>query len=176
MNEAYSNFFHQIRAVTDNIASCKTKKVKANTGDVLENMNTRDKLFERFKNYRLYINKEMYKKSKIQHIKINHTKKALFNDKLQNIFENQELREALKSLRMPEKTLISNFNAVERNNTLTLANIFKYIFSNLAVSLSIKLPNAPNKYKLESIFQYYSKFIIEKPFHLSDTSEEEVFT
>ena len=40
---------------------------------------------------------------------------------------------------------------------------------------TLKLPNAPNKYNIESVFQYYSKFIIEKPFELSDTSEEEVF-
>ena len=38
----------------------------------------------------------------------------------------------------------------------------------------MKIPNAPNKYNI-SAFQYYSKFIIEKPFHLNDTSEEEVF-
>ena len=81
---------------------------------------------------------------------------------------------------MPQKTLISNFNAVESNNALTfdkktIAKIFKDFFSNLAESLLIKLPNAPNKYNIESVFQYYSKFIIEKPFHLSITSEEEVF-
>ena len=51
----------------------------------------------------------------------------------------------------------------------------KEFFSNLAESLLIKLPNAPNKYNIESVSQYYSKFIIEKPFHLSITSEEEVF-
>ena len=81
---------------------------------------------------------------------------------------------------MPQKTLISNFNAVESNNALTfdkktIAKIFKDFFSNLAESLLIKLPNAPNKYNIESVFQYYSKFIIEKPFHLSITSQEEVF-
>ena len=81
---------------------------------------------------------------------------------------------------MPQKTLISNFNVVESNNALTfdkktIAKIFKYFFSNLAESLLIKLPNAPNKYNIESVFQYYSKFIIEKPFHLSITSQEEVF-
>ena len=52
--------------------------------------------------------------------------------------------------------------------------MFKDLFSNLAESLLIKLPNAPNKYNMESIFQYYSKFITEKPFYLNDTSEEEV--
>ena len=81
---------------------------------------------------------------------------------------------------MPQKTLISNFNAVESNNALTfdkktIAKIFKDFFSNLAESLLIKLPNAPNKYNIESVFQYYSKFIIEKPFHLGHTFEEQVF-
>ena len=81
---------------------------------------------------------------------------------------------------MPQKTLISNFNAVESNNALTfdkktIAKIFKDFFSNLAESLLIKLPNAPNKYNIESVSQYYSKFIIEEPFHLSITSQEEVF-
>ena len=81
---------------------------------------------------------------------------------------------------MLQKTLISNFNAFESNNALTfdkktIANIFKDFFSHLAESLLIKLSNAPNKYNIESVFQYYSKFIIEKPFHLSITSQEEVF-
>ena len=57
---------------------------------------------------------------------------------------------------MPQKTLISNFNAVESNNALTfdkktIAKIFKDFFSNLAESLLIKLPNAPNKYNIYSI-------------------------
>ena len=81
---------------------------------------------------------------------------------------------------MPQKTLISSFNAVESNNALTfdkrtIAKMFKDFFSNLAESLLIKLPNAPNKYEIESVFQCYSKFMIEKPFHVSITSEEKVF-
>ena len=69
---------------------------------------------------------------------------------------------------------------METNNALTfdkksIATIFKDLFSNLTESFIIKLPNAPNMYNLESVFQYYSKFIIEKPFHSSDTYEEEVF-
>ena len=80
---------------------------------------------------------------------------------------------------MLQKTLISNFNAFESNNALTfdkktIANIFKDFFSHLAESLLIKLSNAPNKYNIESVFQYYSKFIIEKPFHLSIISQEKV--
>ena len=87
----------------------------------------------------------------------------------ENIQKPKELWETLKSLSMPQKTLISNFNAVESNNALTfdkkaIAKIFKDFFSNLAKSLLIKIPNAPNKYNIESAFQYFSKFIIEKPF------------
>ena len=69
---------------------------------------------------------------------------------------------------MSQKTLISNFNAVESYNALTfykkktIAKILKDFFSNLAESFLIKLPNASNKYNIESVSQYYSKFIIEK--------------
>ena len=38
----------------------------------------------------------------------------------------------------------------------------------------MKFPNAPNKYNLGSVFQYYSKLIIGKLFHLNDTSEGEI--
>ena len=53
VNEAYSNFFQKIRTVIDNIAPCKTNRVKANTrkwfdGEILKYINTRDKLFKRF--------------------------------------------------------------------------------------------------------------------------------
>ena len=52
--------------------------------------------------------------------------------------------------------------------------MFKDFFSNLSESFLIKLPNAPNKYKIDSVLQYYSKFLIAKAFHLSITSQEEV--
>ena len=56
----------------------------------------------------------------------------------------------------------------------TISKNFKDFSSNLAASLLIRLFNAPNKYNLESALQYYSECIIEKPFHMSDTSQEEV--
>ena len=94
---------------------------------------------------------------------------SIFDDKLsENIGKPKELWETLKSLCMPQKTLISSINAVEGNNALTfdrktVAKMFKDFFSNLAESLLIKLPEAPNKYNIESLFQYCSKIIIEKP-------------
>ena len=115
-------------------------------------------------------------KSKIQNIKINQSKKrAFFDDKLSEyIGKPKELWETLKSLGTVKKPLISNFNAIESNNTLTfdkkaVAKTFEDFFSNLAGSLAVKVPNAPNKYNLESVFQYYSTSIIEKPLHLRRT-------
>ena len=126
VDEAYWNFFQKIRIVVDSIAPFKTKRVKANSqkwfyGEVLENINTRDKLFKKIKKSRLHIDKELYKKAKYNTLKLIAAKKrAFFDDKLsENIGKPKELWETLKSLGMPQKTLISNFNAVESNNALT---------------------------------------------------------
>ena len=76
---------------------------------------------------------------------------------------------------MPKKALISNFKAIDLIKK-TVAKIFKDFFSNFAEFLLIKFSNAPKKYNLESFFfSILLKFIIEKPFHLSHTSEEEAF-
>ena len=80
---------------------------------------------------------------------------------------------------MPNKTVISNFNTTEEDNTLThdnrsILNIFKKIFSNLAESLLIKLPKPPDKYNLKSVIQYYSSFAITAGFCLVGNTEKEV--
>ena len=47
-------------------------------------------------------------------------KRAFFDEKfLENIRKTKELWETLKYFDMPQKTLISNFNAVESYNALT---------------------------------------------------------
>ena len=53
VNQAYSDFFQKLMAVIDNVAPCKTKRVKGNTqnwfgGEVLEKLRSRDKLFNTF--------------------------------------------------------------------------------------------------------------------------------
>ena len=78
---------------------------------------------------------------------------------------------------MPNKTVISNFNAIVENDTLTydtysISKIFKNVFSNLAKSLLIKIPNPHDKYNLQSVIRYYSSFAISADFCLSNTSEE----
>ena len=87
----------------------KTKRVQANTqkwleGKVLENINTRDKLFKKFKKSRLHIDKELYKKAKYNTLKLIAAKKrAFFDDKFsENIGKLKEQWETLKSLGMPQ--------------------------------------------------------------------------
>lgn len=59
---------------------------------------------------------------------------------------------------------------IKSDNKSVQRFLFKFTWTPL-----IHLFNALNKYNLKSPFQYCSKFIIEEFFHLSDTSEEEVF-
>ena len=80
---------------------------------------------------------------------------------------------------MPYKTVISNFNVIEENDTLiydtrSIYKISKNFFSNLAKSFLIKLPNPPDKYNLQSEIRYYSSFTVSDDFCLSNTSEEKV--
>ena len=75
------------------------------------------------------------------------------------------------SVGMPNKTVISNFNAIEESNTLThetrsISKIFKNLFANLAESFLIKLPKPPDNYNLKSVIQYYSSFAVAADFCL----------
>ena len=58
---------------------------------------------------------------------------------------------------MPKKTVVSNFNEIDDNKSLTydiktMSKAFKDFFSHLAKSLLDKLPNPSDKYNLESYF------------------------
>ena len=81
---------------------------------------------------------------------------------------------------MPKKTVVSNFNAIDDNKSLTydiktMSKVFKDFFSNLAKSFLDKLPDPSNKYNLESVFLYYSNFAIPELFHIKCTSEANLF-
>ena len=96
VNEAHSNFFKKVRAVIDNIEPCNTRRVKANTqkgfdGEVLENVNIRDKLFKRFQKSRLHTDKGLYKKVKYNTLKLITAKSEHYSMKNSlNILENQK--------------------------------------------------------------------------------------
>ena len=83
--EVYSNFFQKLMTVIDKIAPYKSKRVKGNSqkwldGEVFEKLNLRNKLFKKFKKSRLYIDKELYKKSKYDALKLIASKKQAFFD------------------------------------------------------------------------------------------------
>ena len=88
-------------------------------------------------------------------------KQAFFKEKLtETIGKPKELWKSLKILGMPNKTVMSNFNAIKEDNTLThdtrsISKIFKDFFSNLAEFCPIKFPKSPGKYNLKSISKYY---------------------
>ena len=173
VNRAYSDFFQKLMTVIDNVAPCKTKRVKGNTqnwfdGEVLEKLRSRDK--------RLHIDKELYKKAKYDAQKLIAAKKqAFFDEKLsESVGKPKELWNTPKSLGMPTKTVVSNFNAIDDNKPLTydietMSKVFKDFFSNLAKSFIDKLLDPSNKYNLESVFLYYSNFAIPELFHIKST-------
>ena len=80
---------------------------------------------------------------------------------------------------MPKKIVVSNFSAIDNSKSLTynmktISKVFKDFFSNLAESFLGRLPDPSNRYKLESVFLYYSNFAIPEVFQIKDTSEEKV--
>ena len=83
INAAHSDFFQNIMTVIDEIASFKTKRVKGNIqkwfdGEVLEELNSRDKFFQKLKKSRLHIDKGLFKKAKYEALKLIATKKQAF--------------------------------------------------------------------------------------------------
>ena len=186
VNGAYSKFFQKIMTVIEKIAPYRNKRIKRNTQkwfdtEVLEKVNARDKIFKKFKKSRLIIDKGLYKKAKYNASNLITTKEqAFFKENLsETIGKPKELWESLNSLGMPNKTVISNFNAIEEGNTLThdtrsISKIFKNVFSNFAESLLIKLSKPPDKYNLKSAIQYYPSFTITADFCLVGTTEKQV--
>ena len=78
----------------------------------------RNKLFKKFKKSRYHIDEELYKKSKYDALKLIASKKTsiFWNDFSETIGKLKKLWESLKSLGMPKRTIISNFNAIEDND------------------------------------------------------------
>ena len=129
VNRAHRNFFHKIMTVIDKIA----KKMWLDS-EVLEKLNATDKLFKKLKKSRLNIDKELYKKAKQDASKLITTKKqAFFKEKLsETIGKPIELWESLNCLVMPNKTIISNFNAIEQDNTILMTPVQFQKFSQIS--------------------------------------------
>ena len=140
----------------------KSNRVKGNVkkwfnGEVSEKINSRDKLFQKIKKCRLYVDKELFNKAKYEALKLTGTKKQVM---ISQVLVSQRSWKSFEYLGMPNKTLISNFNAMEGDDTLNydtqlisivFKKLFKKLFSNLAQSLLNKLPYPPEKYNFESL-------------------------
>ena len=102
-------------AVIDNLAPSKNKRIKGTSQDwfdaqIIEKINERDKLFKKFKKFRLHVDKDNYKEPRNEVLKLIRTKKkAYFESKLtENIGKPRELWKSLKSLGLKFERSISS--------------------------------------------------------------------
>ena len=81
----------------------------------LKNVQVKDNLFKAFKKVRLHIDKELYKRANYGAQELIAAKKqAFFDEKLSEIVGKPK-----ESLGMPKKTIVSNFNVIDNNMSLT---------------------------------------------------------
>ena len=109
-------------------------------------------------------------------------KKYYFENKLNDcIGKPKELRKALKSLGLPNKTSSSEVSALRANKTVQhVKNLVlggsKDYYSGLVGSLLKKLPKSPNKFALNTVFQHYKGIIQSDSFNLATVSESTILT
>ena len=151
-------------------------------GELAEQISNRDKLFKKFKKRKLHIDELIYKEAKntVQHL-IKEKKKKFFSKKLEeNIGEPKELWKNLKKLVLPKTKTDPMSICLKENDSLSfcslsIANNFKELFSNLARNLIGKLPTAPNKFDINSVREFYKPLNLEEnPFHFTKVSENTI--
>ena len=92
----------------------------------------------------------------------------------------KELRKALKSLGLPDKTSSCEVSAVKVNKTVQhdtnlVLSGFRDYYSNLAGDLLKKLPKPLNKFALNSVFQHYKGTIQSDSFNLATVPKNTMF-
>ena len=124
----------------------------------------------------------IYKEAKntVQHL-IKEKKKNFFSKKLEeNIGETKELWKNFKKLGLPKtKTPSSNICLKENDGlsfcSLSNANNFKEFFSNLPQNLIKKLPTGPNKFDINSVWEFYNPLNLKEDlFHFTQVSEKTI--
>ena len=110
INEAYSDFFERTSDVINKIAPMKDICIKSNTAEwvdeeVLQGINTRDKLFKKFKKSKSHIDNINYKKYRNQLQELIKRKKRNFisQNLTENISKPRKLWQSLKKLGLPSK-------------------------------------------------------------------------
>ena len=114
---------------------------------------------KKIKRSRLHIDKELHNTARYKvHKMIFNKKKDYFENKLNEcIGKPKDLWKALKSLGLPNKISSCEVSALKVNKTVQhdknlVLGGFKDYCSNLAGNLLKKLPKAPNKFTLNTIF------------------------
>ena len=105
INAAYADFIGKFMSVINKIAPIKTIRAKNHTeewldGEILDSILVRDKAFQKFKNSKLQVDKEIYKagRNKVQNLVIK-KKKMFYEEKLrENIGKPNELWKTINSL------------------------------------------------------------------------------
>ena len=148
----------------DEIAPWKTRRVKVDSKEWFDNfvsevINNRDKLFKKFKESRLPLDQENYKKAcyKIKKL-IAEEKRNYFETKLtENIGKRKELWKTLKALGLPNKVSIATINALKDDK------VVKY---------DPKLSPPPNIYGIDSVKKIYKNLNMTTKFQLKPTTED----
>ena len=172
VNKGYANFIMHLRNTIDKCAPLKEVKVKNNSqewydGEIKDKICTRNKLYKKFTKSKLQIDKNIFIQARndVRNL-IKAKKKRFVDNKLkENVSKSKELWKTLKDLGLESKSSNSeqpNVCLKDKNGNLKFhpkdtSNIFKSFFSNLAMNLLDKLPNAPNKFTKETTTSYYNK-------------------
>ena len=184
--EAYDDFIQKIMVAIDKVAPIKERRLKYNSqewlhGEIYDVIKNRGKLLKKCKRSRLNIDKELYDAARYKvHKLIFNKKQYYFENKLSEcIGKPKELWKALKYLGLPNKISSCEVSALKVNKTvqhdknLVLGRFTDY-YSNLAGNLLKKLPKAPSKFTLNTVFQHYKGIIQSDSFNLATASESTI--
>ena len=107
-----------------------------------------------------------------------HKKREYLENKLkENIAKPKDLWKTLKLLCLFKKNSVFQTDAIEDNKCLkynlkSVAQTFAKFYFNLAESLLNNLPNSPNKFNINSVYQYYKNIELKDHFNLNLTMEK----
>ena len=186
VNIAYLDLVEKILRVVYKIALFKDLRIKNNTQDWFDDESAkatklREKHLKQFKSTKFHIDEDFYKEAKYHAVKLIKQKKIQFyKEKLkESIGKPKKLWEALKSLGLPsKKATISNI-CLKKDDKIcfddkTNANAFKEFFCNLASDLVAKLPPPSNRFRLDTVGNYYQDILglLPSKFKFSNATED----
>ena len=184
---AYTDFIDRTTKAINEIAPFKQLCVKGSTSEwvdeeVLQAINSRNKLFQKFKKSKLYDDNQNYKKARnhVQNL-VKSKKRNFFTTKLtENAGKPKELWKTLRKLGVPSKEKSMSAISLKKDgkivfDTKSICEIFKMFFANLSSNLVKNLPTPTSIFGMDSVQNYYSHLNLQnKLFVLEPTSKEVV--